>query len=192
MAAYADDLDATLAEAFRLLSRGVADRRSAFHTPSLATVGRDGLPELRTVVLRGFEPATRMLRFHTDRRAGKIAAIAANPSVAVHGYDAQAAIQLRLAGTATLHSDDAIADQAWAASLPASRTIYAVDPGPGSEIEAPAPAPADPAAGRAYFAVVLVRFNQLEFLSLHASGHRRSRYRWQGPVQTPQSAWLVP
>jgi len=34
----------SLAEAFRLLSRGVADRRSPFHTPCLATVGADGIP----------------------------------------------------------------------------------------------------------------------------------------------------
>jgi hypothetical protein len=89
---HADDLTEVLAEAFRLLARCVADRRSAFRTPTIATVGRDGAPRIRTTVLRRFEPAARRLTRHTDRRAAKLTDIAHEPRVAVHVYDARAAL----------------------------------------------------------------------------------------------------
>jgi len=61
-------LDEIRADAFRLIARGVADRRSPFRTPTLATVGVDGRPRLRTVVLRAFDAAAR--RIVVQRRAG--------------------------------------------------------------------------------------------------------------------------
>ena len=64
--AFYDDLDLTLREAWQLMCRGVADRRSACHIADAgdgrASTARRGL---RTVVLRGAEPAERSLRHST-------------------------------------------------------------------------------------------------------------------------------
>lgn len=188
---WADDLDGTLAEAFRLLSRGIADRRSPFHTPCLGSVDAAGAPVLRTVVLRGFDPAARQLRIHTDLRSGKAAELRANPAVALHGYDPAAQVQLRLSGTATLHAEDAVADAAWAASRPFSRRCYAIAEAPGTPCAAPPGAPADDAAGRPNFAAVLIAFDRLDWLWLAASGHRRARFAWDADG-TPAATWLVP
>jgi hypothetical protein len=186
-----EPLDEILAEFFRLLSRGVADRRHPFHTPTLATLGRDGGPAARTLVLRGFEPTTRTLRLHSDSRAAKVAELAAEPRAALHLYDAGGAIQLRLSGHVTLHQDDGIADAAWAGSRDFSRMCYAVQPAPGTPCPAPPPAPTDAAAGRAQFCVLLFRIARLEFLHLAAAGHRRARFTW--PAAGPAEAhWLVP
>ena len=76
-----DDLDGSCAHAWALLARGVKDRRSPFHTPGLATVSPEELPEIRTVVLRGCDPQTRNLRFHTDTRSAKIADMQKQPQV---------------------------------------------------------------------------------------------------------------
>jgi hypothetical protein len=189
--AWADDLDGTLAEAFRLLSRGVADRRCPFHTPCLATVDAAGAPALRTVVLRGFDPMARRLRLHTDLRSGKMAQIRANPAVALHGYDRAAQVQLRLSGIATLHADDAVADAAWAASRPFSRRCYAIGDAPGTPCVTPPDAPADETAGRGNFAAIVIVFDRLEWLWLAASGHRRARFAWAADG-TLAAAWLVP
>jgi len=180
-----------LAEAFRLLSRGVADRRSAFHTVTLATVGPDGAPEARTLVLRGFEPATRTIRLHSDSRSAKVTALEADPRCVIHLYDAPAKIQLRLSGRAALHRSDALADAAWAASRDAARMVYAVQPAPGTAVAAPPVAPQDPVAGRAWFALLLVRVDRLEWLELAASGHRRARFAWTGDSPA-EASWLVP
>lgn len=186
--AFADDLAATLAEAFALLARGVADRRSPFHTPTLATIGLDGAPRARTLVLRGFDPAARTLRLHTDARSAKAQEVLADPRAALHAYDARAQVQIRLQGRVTLHRADALADAAWAGSRPFSRMCYAVEPGPGSPAALPPPAPRDPEAGRAHFTTLLFAFDRLEWLWLDAAGHRRALFTF-GP---DDAGWLVP
>jgi hypothetical protein len=189
---FADDLDATLTEAFRLLGRGAADRRHVFHTPTLATVDRHGIPDLRTVVLRGFAPATREMRFHTDARAEKLNHIRIQPRVAVHAYDPGAAIQLRIYGLASLHVGDDLARSAWQQSQRMGRMIYAIQPAPGSEIAHPVTAPDDPDIGETNFAVLTLAIQRLEFLSLHSSGHRRAKFVWDDESAAYRAAWLVP
>ena len=66
-----NDLPATLKFAWQMIGRGVQDRRSAFHTPVLATQSADG-PQARVLVLRAFDLATRALTFHTDTRSAKL------------------------------------------------------------------------------------------------------------------------
>jgi hypothetical protein len=184
-------LEECLAEAFRRLARGVADRRSAFHTPTLATIGTDGAPQALTVVLRGFEAASRTLRMHTDGRSAKATELARDARCALHLYDAGAKLQLRLSGHATLHAEDAVAEQGWANSRDFSRMCYAIEPAPGTPIVTPPPAPRDAAAGRGAFRVILLRFDRLEWLELAADGHRRARFTWAGDA-APAMTWLVP
>lgn len=187
----AETLEACLAEAFRRLARGAADRRSPFHTPTLATIGADGAPQARTLVLRGFDAATRTLRLHTDARSRKVAELARDPRCALHLYDAAAKLQLRLAGRAALHGDDAVAEATWAGSRDFSRMCYAIAPAPGTPVATPPPAPRDAEAGRGAFRVILLRFDRLDWLELAAPGHRRARFAWaQG--HAPDASWLVP
>jgi hypothetical protein len=191
LCAPVDDLGAVVASAFRLFARGVADRRSAFRTPTVATVGADGAPRVRTMVLRGFDAAARRLTLHTDRRAAKLADIGHEPRVAVHVYDARAAIQVRLAATARLHAGDEVARAAWARGLASSRACYAIDPGPGTEVALPPPAARFSEAGFDHFAVLAVSFDALEWLWLHHGGHRRARFAWAADGSCAAS-WVVP
>jgi hypothetical protein len=183
----ADCLD----EAFRMLARGVADRRSPFHTPCLATIGTDGAPEVRTLVLRGFDAQQRIIRLHSDARSRKVASLLRAPCCALHVYDAGASRQLRLSGTAQVHGADPVARSAWQASREASRKCYAAEPGPGVSVAEPPAAPDDAEAGWANFRVILIRFDRLEWLELAARGHRRAGFHWptEGAVE---ASWLVP
>lgn len=195
---FYDDLDATLAQAWRLLVRGAADRRSGFHTVQLASVAPDGAPRVRTLVLRGADPATRGLRLHTDARAGKCADIAGEPRVEVCAYDARAKIQLRLRGRAALLREGALVEAAWAATGAGSRVCYRAEVAPGSPIAEPAlgdpgaaaRAPDDPEAGRAAFSALVIAVERLEWLYLAARGHRRAAFTWDGTVWSGQ--WLGP
>jgi hypothetical protein len=188
---HADDLDEVLAEAFRRLARGVADRHSAFRTPTIATVGPDGAPRIRTMVLRRFEPAARRLTLHTDRRAAKLIDIAQQPCVAVHVYDARAALQVRLAARARIHADDEVARDAWAAGAPSSHFGYAITPAPGTEIAAPPPAAIGDESGFRNFALATLTFDTLEWLWLYHGGHRRARFTWADDG-SHSASWLVP
>jgi pyridoxamine 5'-phosphate oxidase len=189
-----DRLDLSFADIGQRLARGVADRRSAFHVPTIATIGLDGRPRLRTVVLRGFDAGAMALRFHTDTRSEKCRELVRDARVAAHMYDALAKLQLRIEGVARLHRDDDIANAAWAGSQPMSRACYAVAPGPGEVIAAPGdyalPAtPDEVLPGRANFAAVIITIATIEWLHLAHRGHRRAIFAredgWAG-------RWLVP
>jgi pyridoxine/pyridoxamine 5'-phosphate oxidase len=51
------------------LDRAVHDRHHEWRTPVLATVGEDGKPNARTVVLRQADAKLQSLQFYTDRRS---------------------------------------------------------------------------------------------------------------------------
>lgn len=191
---FHDDLDAARAEVWRLLAAGPALRRNAFHMPALATVDARGWPQVRTVVLRAADPVAGALRFHCDRRSDKAAELAASGIAALHGYDSESKIQIRVSGPATLHTDDALAEAAWAGSMAMSRVCYGADPAPGARLPAgDAYTLPDPdtalTLGRPNFCAVVVTLARLEFLYLDRRGHRRAAWDradgWRG-------VWLAP
>ncbi len=166
------------------LAAAVASARHPLHLLTVATVDAAGGPHARTVVLRGFDAVCREVRFHTDIRSPKAEQIGADSRVALHWYDATRRLQLRIPARATVHHGDAIAAAAWHASRPMSRACYTTSEPPGTSLEVFRPAPPPPAAdddrGLAFFAVVCCRFDTLELLVLHASGHERIRLRLTG------------
>lgn len=192
---FHDDLAAARAELWRLLADGVEHGRSAFHTPSLATVDGRGRPRSRTVVLREADAEAGTLRFHCDRRSDKAAEIAAHAPCALHVYDRAAKIQLRIEGRGRLHADDAVAEAAWAGSRPMSRVGYGIVPGPGTGLTSggayAVPDEAEASAiGRPNFSAVVIRADALDFLYLDRRGHRRAAWRRVGEAWV--GGWLVP
>jgi 3-hydroxyisobutyrate dehydrogenase len=185
-----DDLAASCAYGWSMLARGVKDRKSAFHTPSIATITDEGAPSVRTVVLRGCDMAAKTLRFHTDTRSGKIAELTQNPQAALHFYDANAKIQLRLAAKLETASG-ATYDAAWANTRPMSRECYQVTQSPGSLIDDPYQVAFDAATtqdGEAHFVPVVAHILKMEWLYLAARGHRRALFDFEQDTQN----WLVP
>lgn len=170
------------------LATAAASGRHPFHLLTVATVDASGGPHARTVVLRGFDAPRREVRFHTDVRSPKVEQIGADGRVALHWYDPARRLQIRIAATATIHHGDAIAEAAWQASQPMSRACYTTSEPPGTPLEAVLPAPPPPAAddtsGLTAFAVISCRFESVELLSLHASGHERIRLRLMGAEPT--------
>lgn len=194
---FYDDLDASYEESWRLLVRGKNDRRSAFHTPAIATIGADGVPQVRTVVLRGADQAQAQLRFHTDIRAGKVAEIGAEPKIGLHFYDKKSKIQLRVSGTAHCHTEGALKDHAWDGSKPMSRECYRVNHSPGSHVMAPdawsiPQDPSDPDEGKENFVAVMVTIETMEWLYLARGGHRRAKFFVAADGALAKATWLVP
>lgn len=186
-------LDEVLREALGLLRDGVADRHSAFRTPTLATVDGEGGPDLRTVVLRAFDASARTLAVHTDARSAKAAQLRANPLVALHVWDAGRRLQIRLRGRASLHTDDATARAAWDGLSSFGRQLYRVRPIPGTTLPDPSEAQLDllpEADGFGLLTVIAVAFDRLDSLRLTDDGQIRARFDWS--ADGCRTAWIVP
>ena len=192
-----DDLAAIEADLWARLGRGKTDRKSPWHTPVVGT--SDG--ELRVMVLRYVDRGAGTLRFHTDARSPKAAAIAANPAISVLFYDPGAKLQLRCSGTGHIAMVDAVTDAAWAASAAASRRCYLAPAAPSSAADAPTsglptefeqrlPTLAESEAGRGNFATLAVTLDRIDWLYLAHDGHRRALFERAGDQW--RACWLVP
>ena len=198
-----DTLDAIDAESWALIEAGGASFRAPFHSGQLASIGPDG-PNVRTVILRGADAATRRIWCHTDTRSPKFAELTADPRVAWTLYDEGARLQFRAWGRAVLHHDDAVADQRWAATVLNSRRVYQVTAAPGTVSPVPtagAPPELDDDSrwtidfserGRAHFAAVETVVTRLEALYLHHAGHRRASFRYRADGSRIDADWLIP
>lgn len=173
------------------------------HTPVVASLGPDGAPSQRVMVLRAFDRASATLRFHTDARAAKVGQIGDGGPVSILAYDAHAKRQFRLTGVARIETDTPAADKAWAEATLFARRCYLADPAPGTVSDVPVSGlppeiegrkPDDDhevAAGRAHFALLMVQIHTIEFLYLAHTGHRRAIFTL-GDDETWHGQWLVP
>lgn len=191
-----DNLEGSLKHAWALIARGAADRKSAFHTPVVATVNEIGWPSQRVMVLRAAHVESRTLRLHTDQRSAKLRHLEGQPRMSLLFYDAQEKLQLRLEGNAQVHRSDGVAHEAWLASLPQSRLCYEQSEAPGTPIDTlPAELPVDQRfaatdAGEKNFAAIVVTVERLEWLYLAIEGHRRASWDWRDGDW--HGSWLAP
>lgn len=180
----------------RRLGDAASNRSLPMHVPAVVTSDVDA----RGMVLRAFDPDSWTLRFHTDARAPKVAAIAADPRMAVLFYDKPAKVQLRVRGTGRVLVDHPLTDAAWAESTNFARRCYLGDaPGDESEratsglpvqFEGVEPDDAQLLPARENFAVLLIELAELDWFYLAQSGHSRAQFSrseqgWDG-------RWVAP
>lgn len=181
------------ADIWALLDRGVVDRRSPFRTPTVATVGADGVPAVRTVVLRAVERPSRSLVLHSDTRAGKVQHLSRETQLAWHFWHPRQRVQVRATGPAVVARSGPDVDTAWAALSVHQQRTYGACPGPGTALDVAGdglPDVGEAEAGRAHFCVVTCRVQRLDVLELARAGHRRCVYTWRDGSWAGQ--WVVP
>ncbi|MEE4346333.1 MAG: pyridoxamine 5'-phosphate oxidase family protein, partial [Paracoccaceae bacterium] len=163
-----------------------ADRRSPLRTPVLATVGADGVPDARIVVLRDVSPGAATLCVHTDLRTKKVKDLQTNPSATFCAWATKYDLQIRIKALATILSGPDVMSS-WQSMSDPARRVYGGTPAPGVLLAHPSEVEGlpDPAA----FAILRCDIREIETLHLGADLHRRARFRredaWQG-------AWLAP
>ena len=185
------NIDETLESAKLILSEAVPNTQTLFHTPVVSTIHENKIVS-RVMVLREFNFDNKILRFHTDNRAAKIDNITKNSSSTVIGYDPDLKIQIKMQGHTEVHIHDEVAKMAWNESTPRSKKCYSVKGGSTKEIEDPQDYDIHDFIvedGYKNFAVLIFKFQSLEFLYLKSSGHRRAIHKWD---DNQTSTWLVP
>lgn len=178
------------------LARAARDRKCALHAPVVISAPADA----RVMVLRAFDQAGAVLRFHTDARAPKVAAIADDPRMGVLFYDKSAKVQIRVRGTGRIEAAGPVADEAWLASTNFARRCYlgegpgGVSQGPTSglpaEFEGVEPDEEQLIPARENFAVLLIDVAEVDWLYLAHTGHVRAQFtrtgeNWEGRWVTP-------
>lgn len=194
------ELDDVLDSSWRLLRKGVRDFRHPFYRSALATVD-GGKPEVRTVILRGFSETDRTLTCFCDARTPKVSQIQECPHVGWLFYHPKKRIQLRLSGTASVHTDDPTAEALWAKVRRASRLNYGAEIPPGSPVEKPSSGLPDVFRDRAsglldcpeariHFAAIVCQFDQMDWLMLRTRGHLRAKFQWG--AHRMDASWVIP
>jgi pyridoxamine 5'-phosphate oxidase len=150
---------------------------------ALATV-QDGEAQARSVVLREVDAAARELLFFTDARSAKVAQMTAQPVGTLLCWSSRISWQLRLRVRLEIHTSGLKVSSRWARLklTPAAQDYLSPLP-PGSPVtEAFEPE----RASRNHFAVVSAQVLHVDWLELHADGHRRAGFGPDG------SRWLQP
>ncbi|CAB3792410.1 hypothetical protein LMG28688_03505 [Paraburkholderia caffeinitolerans] len=170
--------------------------RSPFTMLQAATVGLDGAPKVRTIVLRGASMEGGTLTFYTDVRSEKVAELRKDSRISLVGCDLNAGIQIRLEGVARLAASLEERLALWNVSRPHSLIVYRAARTPGTPIALPQEAyiasasPGDSMAGFENFCVITVDVQKIDYLDLSPDGHKRAQFSrcsgaWQG-------GWVVP
>jgi pyridoxamine 5'-phosphate oxidase len=194
-----EDLQTALAAAIEHLSNAAQDRRSAMHVPVIGTADGD----LRMMVLRACAPDLALLRFHTDARSPKVAAITEQPQVSILAHDPEARVQLRLRGHARVELTGVTADAAWDEASAYARRCYLAQAAPGSnllgpasglpaEVEGQVPSAEQLLPARQNFAVMLVEPTSLDWLHLAHTGHRRAQFSRRAVGDAWRGEWVGP
>jgi pyridoxine/pyridoxamine 5'-phosphate oxidase len=193
--------DGILEDAWKMLLVGADRSDDPFHWPVLGSTGQQGC-NLRTVILRQVLVPQRMLVCHTDARAPKADEIQVSDRVAWLFYHPIEKVQLRIYGQATLHRDDAMADEQWAAASVTSRLNYATSQSPGTPVKQPTsglpdilrnklPTLLESETVRPYFMAIACHLDAMDWLQLNPLGNRRARFSWDNKDGL-QATWLVP
>lgn len=182
------ELDSIFVQTWIDLGHGALRGAHPFHTPVLASMGRDG-PDARVVVLRDAFLETRRLLCHTDIRSPKIEGLRVNPKVTWLFYDQDNNTQLRVRGEVEVVHNDELAEARWQASASRSRICYHAALAPGTPTDSPLP-PEPLESGFENFAVIDCRVSSIDWLFLQHGGHLRARFDWNG--ERWNGAWLAP
>lgn len=183
------------------LDLGVLEREHPFHTPVFGTISA-GEPQLRVVVLRRFwRKNPRALAFHAHASSPKIEEIKLCERVSWLFYHPKEKFQVRVRGTATVHTSGEMYEEQWLETEFFSRRCYVGEPpsklsekptsGLPEDLSERAPTEEESEAGRANFAVIFSTIDSIDCLELNVRGHRRSLFEWNeaGEMQT---RWLTP
>ena len=187
MPARLDTLDAIEVEIWRELSLAARGKGHAWRLAVLATVddgaaGEDGTPgeliaDARSVVLRDLNRATRTLLVYTDPRSPKARQIAAHAMGTLVMWSEAMGWQLRLRVRLSLQASGLEVSSRWARlkMTPAAQD-YLSPLAPGSPLDRPSPE----RGSREHFAVLAAEVLMIDWVELHAEGHRRAQFDRDG------------
>jgi pyridoxamine 5'-phosphate oxidase len=169
------------------LARATKDRHHHWKTPILASIGLDGYPQARTIVLRHADQAQWILDAYTDLRSPKCHELVKDNRAHLVFWSAKLRWQLRVSVNTSVHLDGEYVRVAWARmSRSKSSKDYLRDEAPGSAISSNNVdgSSSVSAPNNHYLAVLRFQVISMDWLELGRDIHRRTHIDSNGVVTT--------
>ena len=185
----------------RNLYRAVKDRKHTFHTPVFCNLDDQNEVDSRVVVLREFDSPNMVLNFHTDFRSPKVSSLKKNNNSLFVFYDQKLKIQLRIKTISSINNQNSITEKMWEETQLISRKCYLTEKPPSSVTNFPEdgineslkgkePTLEESEKGYTNFTVIQNQIQQIEWLYLASSGHRRLKIILKDRI--PSFHWIIP
>lgn len=176
------ELDAIEAKVWEELAQCVSERDHDWRRGVLATCSPEGA-DARVVVLREAQPEDRALVIYTDTRSPKVGQLQRNPRATLVCWSASLGWQLRLRGHMEVACDGLQVTSRWATiQHRPSAQDYLSPLAPGSDWVAGGKVDHP----RQHFGVLTLQVQSIDWLEVHALGHRRAMFDARG------RRWLAP
>ncbi|MBC7992660.1 MAG: pyridoxamine 5'-phosphate oxidase [Rhizobacter sp.] len=168
------------------LGSAATDKQHPWRTPVLATTDGE-VADARTVVMREVSADQKILTIYTDQRSAKVAQLGPHPVGTLVMWSHRLGWQIRCRVQLTLETAGLAVSSRWARIKlsPAAQDYLSPLP-PGAEL------PGDPTpdgqnrGDLPYFAVMDCQVLSIDWLELHADGHRRALFSGK------EARWLQP
>lgn len=176
-------LSGTLDQTWRTLVDGVTDPDAPARYISLATIGLDGYPQTRTLVLRGANRDLAAIELYTDAATTKIAELRENLKASVLVWDRDL-FQIRLSVDTQILQGPA---EIWASFRGSAPQNYGGTPTPGMPMEAAE----DYITGsdQSRFMVLKCAIQAIDTVYLGPDLHRRARFKRADGFK---GTWIAP
>ena len=173
-----------LNDAKKQLAGAIVHKKHPFRYFTLTTVGKEGSPHSRTVVLRGVESDPFTIKVYTDTRSAKVQQLIQDPRAALLFYDSSQLLQLSIKAQLLSATD---AESTFAAMTEPMKKDYSSTLAPGTPIEGPDQVTYN--FNQGYFTILTFEVISLEYLKLKRPNHLRIRFsaeeNWKGVFLTP-------
>lgn len=183
-------LDVVFQRIWSDLAIPVGAERNPFRLMQLATIGPQGWPKCRTVVLRSVDQNAGTLCFYADQRSALCAQLLADERVALTALSPCGVMQVRIEGAANLVDDLAQRQHCWQQARDRTQALFRHGGIPGQIIDTPEQACEHLQEGFKHFAIIRVQMKSLEWLDLSRTIHQRARFVRQQAHW--QSSWCAP
>lgn len=167
------------------LIRATKDRHHHWRTPALASIGLNGHPHVRTIVLRYANQSLYTLQAYTDSRSSKCQELIKYNAAQLVFWSPRLRWQLRVSVIASVHTEGEIVECAWSRmSQSKSSKVYLSNQAPGTAIlshelsEMLSPN----APNNHYLAVINFQVMSMDWLELGKEIHRRAQIDPDGSV----------
>ena len=177
-------LDQILTDCFTEWNKTKVNKKHPYRYFYLATVAKDGLPEVRTVVLRKFESKEFLFTIYTDARTPKISSLKSQPYAELLFYDARKLTQIRVLAKCVEQSPDELA---FSQQHQNAQKDYTTTIAPGVPLKS---MDAVAYGEENHFVKLVFKAKKIDFLRLKRPNHQRAIFqlhqdKWEGRFVSP-------